>query len=138
VIIGLGIDVVALAAFRPRLDDALIADLFLPGEVAYVSTQARPWQHYAARFAAKEACMKALGHGLEDGLRFRDIEIVRAPNGAVDLRLSGRAREVAQERRVARAHVSLTHTADSAAATVVLEGEPSPSAATPPHMQEAR
>ena len=124
VIIGLGIDVVDLEAFRPRLSDALIADLFLPDEIAYVRTQARPWEHYAGRFAAKEACMKALGRGLEDGLRFRDIEVIRAPDGAIELRLSGRARTAADERRMTRAHVSLTHTAATAAAAVVLEGEP--------------
>jgi holo-[acyl-carrier protein] synthase len=123
VILGVGIDIVSLDAFRRRLDDALVEELFLPAEIAYASSQARSIEHYAARFAAKEAAFKALGAGLAQGMRFADVEVVRDPAGAVELRLSGRAAEVAAERGLSAAHLSITHSRSDAAAVVVLEGQ---------------
>lgn len=121
-IIGVGIDIVSLDAFRRRLDDALTEELFSPGEIAYAATQARSWEHYAARFAAKEAAFKALGAGLAQGMRFSDVEVVRDPAGAVELRLRGRAAEIAAERGLSASHLSITHSRSDAAAVVVLEG----------------
>jgi holo-[acyl-carrier protein] synthase len=122
VIIGVGIDIVSLDAFRRRLDDALREELFSPVEIAYARTQARSWEHYAARFAAKEAAFKALGAGLAQGMRHSDVEVVRDPAGAVELRLSGRAAEIAAERGLSASHLSITHSRSGAAAVVVLEG----------------
>ncbi len=121
-IIGVGIDIVDLDDFRARLSDALVDELFLPGEVERASSQARPWESYGARFAAKEAAFKALGAGLADGLRFRDVEVVRRPSGEVGIRLSGRALAVASEKGVASSRVSLAHSGKSAVAVVIMEG----------------
>jgi holo-[acyl-carrier protein] synthase len=121
-IIGVGIDIVDLDGFRARLSDALVDELFLPGEVEHASSRARPWESYGARFAAKEAAFKALGAGLEDGLRFRDVEVVRRPSGEVGITLSGRALDVAREKGVASSRLSLAHSAGNAVAVVILEG----------------
>jgi holo-[acyl-carrier protein] synthase len=121
-IIGVGIDIVDLDGFRARLSDALVDELFLPGEVDHASSQARPWESYGARFAAKEAVFKALGAGLADGLRFRDVEVVRRASGEVEIRLQGRALQVASERGVRSSRLSLAHSARSAVAVVIMEG----------------
>ena len=71
------------------LTDELIAELFLPQEIEYAGSQAHPWENFAARFAAKEAAFKALGAGLSQGLRFRDVEVCREVSGAVSLRFLG-------------------------------------------------
>ena len=122
-IIGLGIDIVDLAAFKDRLDDDLIAELFLPAETEYCRTQVRFWENFAGRFAAKEAAFKALGSGLEQGLRFDQIEIVRAGTGAVSLALTGRAAELAAEQGVSKTFVSISHSRSNAVAVVIAEGE---------------
>ena len=121
---GIGIDIVELERFRHRLDelgDALVTELFLPDEAAYCNSQARPFRHFAARLAAKEAAFKALGKGLGDGLRFRDIEVVRESGGSVGLRFHGLAERLIEEQDVVRVHLSLTHGDTTAAAVVVIE-----------------
>jgi holo-[acyl-carrier protein] synthase len=120
-IIGVGIDIVDLDDFRARLTDALIDELFLPAEVEHATSQARPWESLGARFAAKEAAFKALGAGLADGLRFRDVEVVRRSSGEVGLKLAGRVLEVASERGVESHRLSLSHSARSAVAVVIVE-----------------
>jgi len=124
VISGIGIDLVELERFRRRLDelgDALIAELFLPAEAAYCNSQVRPFRHFAARLAAKEAAFKALGKGLSDGLRFRDVEVLRDPGGSVRLCFHGLAERLIKEQGVVRVHLSLTHGETTAAAVVVME-----------------
>jgi holo-[acyl-carrier protein] synthase len=116
-----GIDIVDLDGFRGRLSDALVDELFLPGEIERASSQARPWESYGARFAAKEAAFKALGAGLADGLRFRDVEVIRQPSGEVGLSLTGRALEVASAKGVTSSRVSLAHSATGAVAVVIME-----------------
>jgi holo-[acyl-carrier protein] synthase len=81
-------------------------------------------QALTARFAAKEACLKALGTGWAHGLSFRQIEVVRLPGGKPELRLSGAAAERARALGVTSIQVSLTHQPGAAAAVVVLEGDP--------------
>ncbi len=121
VITGTGIDIVAVASFRRRLNDELIAELFLPDEVAYCRTQVRFWENYAARFAAKEATFKALGAGLEQGLRWHQVEVVRQPDGPVHLKLHGLAGNLAKQQQVAAYHLSMSHSSDSAIAMVIME-----------------
>jgi len=120
-IIGVGIDLVDLDEFRDRLSDTVIRELFLPEEIEYSSSRARPWESYAVRFAAKEAAFKALGAGRAQGLAWKDIEVVRDANGVVGLRLTGSAGALADKRGVTGSLVSLTHTRRTAAAVVVLE-----------------
>jgi holo-[acyl-carrier protein] synthase len=117
---GLGIDLVdvgrfaAVLARRPKLAERL----FTVGERAYAGAFADPAPSLAARFAAKEAVMKALGVGL-GAFAFRDVEVQRQPSGAPDLVLSGRAARLASERQVRAWMVSLTHTSSAAAAVVL-------------------
>lgn len=121
-IVGVGIDIVGLDEFRARLSDALIQEIFLPDEIAYAASRARPWESYAARFAAKEAAMKALGAGLSQGVAWKDIEVLRGADGDLDLRFAGRALDLARGKGVARGWVSVAHSGATAAAVVVLEG----------------
>ena len=82
-------------------------------------------QSYAARFAAKEAVMKALGRGFGGGIGWREIEVVRG-RGAPRIVVNGFAARLAAERGIARFHLSLTHTAETAMAYVIAEGDGAP------------
>jgi holo-[acyl-carrier protein] synthase len=124
-IVGVGLDVVPIsrmAGLLARHGERAEARLFSPGERADCGRRAQPAQHFAARFAAKEALLKALG--APPGLRWTEIEVRAAPNGAPALLLSGAAAAAASRRGVVAQHVSLTHAADVAAAVVVLESAP--------------
>lgn len=99
------------------------ARVFTPGERAYCDSRGAgaAAQHYAARFAAKEAAMKALGTGWSGGLSWHDVEVVRADSGAPALALTGRALELFRLSGANRAHLSLSHTAEHAIAQVIFE-----------------
>ena len=122
---GLGTDLARVARFRRFLDEdkqSLLERLFTAGERAYALAKADPAPYLAARFAAKEAGMKAFGLGWRDGLSWHDFEVVRDPLGRPDLELSGRAAELAAERGIKAVHLSYSHDGDYAVATVILEG----------------
>lgn len=122
-VVGIGIDLVDIERFREKLNKELIQEIYLPSETDYCRSQVRYWENFAARFAAKEAAFKALGHGLASGLRFRDVEVDRDPGtGAVFLRLHGLALETMQQNGISRLLVSLSHTRKSAIAMVIAEG----------------
>ena len=110
-VVGIGTDLVDLDRFRVVLarTPSIVDRLFTDGEQAYARTRSDPAERLGARFAAKEAVLKALGLGL-GSVRFRDIEIRRTPSGAPTITLHGRAARVADERGVARWMLSLTHT----------------------------
>jgi holo-[acyl-carrier protein] synthase len=78
-------------------------------------------QHFAARFAAKEAFLKALGTGWRDGIAWHDVEVVNQASGAPALIITGKAREIYDQLGVTAAHLSLSHTAEHAIAQVILE-----------------
>ena len=101
-IVGVGIDIVDLGTFRARLSDALIREVFLPDEARYAASRGRPWESYAARFAAKEAAMKALGAGLSQGVAWTDIEVTRSESGELALHFAGRAAEAAKAKGVTK------------------------------------
>jgi holo-[acyl-carrier protein] synthase len=122
---GLGTDLARVARFRRFLDEdkqTLLERLFTAGERAYAMAKADPAPYLAARFAAKEAGMKAFGLGWRDGLSWHDFEVVRDPLGRPDLELSGRAAELAAERGIKAVHLSYSHDGEYAVATVILEG----------------
>jgi holo-[acyl-carrier protein] synthase len=118
-VIGLGVDLVEVDRMRTALHrtPTLAARLFTDGERAYATAAADPSQRFAVRFAAKEAVMKALGVGL-GAVDWHDVEVVRTDSGAPELRLRGRAAELADARGITRWQVSLTHTASMAEAVV--------------------
>ena len=99
----------------------MITRVFTPGELTYALAMKNPAPHLAARFAAKEAFVKALGLGLRSGMRWQEIEVVRNDLGAPSLRLFGQAAERAAERQVRTIHLSYSHEGDYASATVILE-----------------
>jgi holo-[acyl-carrier protein] synthase len=122
-IIGIGVDLTPvgrLAQAMARHPGRLEARLFTDGERAYCRQKAMPDQHFAARFAAKEAVLKALG--VPEGLRWHELEVVSEADGAPRLALHGAAAAAATARGVRRIHLSLTHAADQAIAFVVAEG----------------
>jgi holo-[acyl-carrier protein] synthase len=123
VIVGLGVDVEEVARIDgslARFGDRFEQRVFTDAERAYCNGRGKRGQHFAARFAAKEATLKALG--VPPGLSWHEMEIVSGPGGKPELRLSGEAAAAATRLGVARALVSLTHTDGHAAAVVVLEG----------------
>ena len=122
---GLGTDLARVARFRRFLEEdkqSLLERLFTVGERAYALAKADPAPYLAARFAAKEAGMKAFGLGWRDGLSWHDFEVVRDPLGCPNLVLSGRAAELAAARGITAVHLSYSHDGDYAVATVILEG----------------
>ena len=124
-IIGTGIDIVAISRFERFVKEnnqPLFERIFTPGEQEYCTAKRFSAQHFALRFAAKEAFLKALGTGLRDGLSWREMEVCNDPLGKPVLRLSGSAKQFFTERGGVSCHLSLSHDADAAVAMVVLEG----------------
>ncbi len=122
VIVGVGLDVVPIARMATMLarhGARAVERLFSPAEQADCEKRADPAQHYAARFAAKEATLKALG--APRGLRWVEMEVRTEDSGRPTLFLSGAAVAAAVQRGVSGYHVSLTHAGGIAAAVVVLE-----------------
>lgn len=119
-VIGVGIDLVDVDRFRLSLarTPSMRTRMFTEGERAYAEAANDPTERYAARFAAKEAVMKALGVGL-GAFGFHDVEVLRAEEGQPSLRVVGAAELLAVERGVGDWQLSLTHTATSAGAIVV-------------------
>ena len=123
-IVGLGTDLVEVARFRASIQRTvtLAGRLFSDGEREYASEQHDPAKSLAARFAAKEAVMKALGVGLGD-IDFHDVEVVRHESGAPSLEIRGRADALARERGVTSWLLSLSHTESVAMAVVIAVDE---------------
>jgi holo-[acyl-carrier protein] synthase len=119
-VIGIGIDAVEVDRFRQVLarTPGVARRLFTESERAYGARKRDPAERLAARFAAKEAVMKALGVGL-GAFAFHDVEVVRAPSGQPMLELRGRAEALARQRGVTGWRLSLTHTHRVAEAVAV-------------------
>ena len=117
-----GVDLVEVAAFQARFDgrDDLLGDTFTAAELAYCRAQPHPWPHLAARFAALEAALKALGTGLAAAGTWRDIEVTRDPAGTPGLAFHGGMAGALTRAGFERSTVSLSHTATHAIAVVVL------------------
>ena len=124
-ILGVGMDIVEtkrIAESIERFGDRFLHRVFLEGEVAYSNSMKFPHLHLAARFAAKEAISKAFGTGIGHEMGWRDLEIVREPNGAPRVVLHGKAETHAKARGVQAVHISLSHTAEYGAASAVIVG----------------
>ena len=124
-IVAIGIDLVEISRIEEvfaRRGDRFRARIFTEGEIAYCERRASKLASYAARFAAKEAAMKALGTGWSEGIGWMDVEVSSEENGAPVLQLHGRALERLREIGGKKAHVSLTHSGNLAIAEVLLEG----------------
>ena len=125
-ILGSGVDlceVPRMEAAVVRYGSRFLERIFTAREIAYADRKANRFERYAARFAAKEAGMKALGTGWHGGIAWRDFEVVNLPSGRPTLEFHGRAAEVAAKLGVRHVALSLTHTKEQALAMVVLEGD---------------
>ena len=109
-LVSLGTDVVDLDRFRIALKrtPGMVARVFTEGERAYALRKNDPTERLAARFAVKEATMKALGVGL-GAFKFHDVEVIKARSGEPSLRLTGRAADLAERRGINGWMVSITH-----------------------------
>jgi holo-[acyl-carrier protein] synthase len=123
-IVGLGLDIAEvdrIEAALTRHGASIIERLFTPAEAAYCERHKGKFERYAARFAAKEAAMKALGTGWSRGVRWRDIEVTREASGKPTLRLAGAAREIADGLGVKNILLTITHSGNLALAQVIFE-----------------
>jgi len=123
-IVGLGLDIAEIDRIEAaivRHGAPFIDRLFTPSEQAYCESHKNRYERYAARFAAKEAAMKALGTGWRRGVRWRDIEVTREPSGKPILRLEGVAKEFADRLGVKHISMTITHSGNLALAQVIFE-----------------
>lgn len=123
-VLGVGVDIIEIERVAEQVQrhgERFLHRVFAPEEVAYCEGKSYRAQHYAVRFAAKEATFKALGTGWQDGLSWQDVMLRKDACGKPVLALSGRARELAEQKGVAHAHVSVSHSRAYAAAVVILE-----------------
>ena len=121
---GIGTDIVAIKRFQRFVDEnntALLQRIFTGQELAYCSARKNCAASYSARFAAKEAFLKALGTGLRDGISWHDIEVTNNRLGKPELILSGKAIELFLAQGLSTVFLSLAHDGGSAVAVVVLE-----------------
>lgn len=116
--VGLGVDIVEIARMRAILErtPSFRTRVYSEDERAYCDATTTPEVHYATRFAAKEAVLKALGTGFSSGIGFRDVEVKRTSKGRPYVALSGRAKEVAAEQGVRELPLSLSYTHTDAVA----------------------
>lgn len=123
-IVGTGIDIAEvprIAQSISRFGERFLRRIFTDQEMRYCDSKANRVERYAARFAAKEAAMKALGTGWNYGVRWRDIEVSRKPGSRPTIVFHGKAAEFAAKLGAVRVALSLSHTAEQAIAHVILE-----------------
>jgi holo-[acyl-carrier protein] synthase len=123
-IVGSGIDLTEIGRVQKTVDrfgTRFLDRVYTAAEQAYCLGKRKSAESLAARFAAKEAAAKALGTGISRGVQWLEIEVVREPGGRPSLRFHGRAAQIAEGLGVRHSALSLTHTADLAMASVVLE-----------------
>ncbi len=125
-IVGTGIDLVEIERIRrsvERFGDRFLDRVYTAAEKGYCLRKRNAAESLAARFAAKEAGAKALGTGINHGVTWLEIEVIREPGGRPTIAFHGRAREMAERLGMRSAALSLTHTGSLAMASVVLEGD---------------
>lgn len=123
-IVGTGIDICEVDRIRAaiaRFGDRFLKRVFTEREIRYAERKANRNERYAARFAAKEAGMKAIGTGWRRGVRWQDFEVVNLPSGKPTLQFHGKALEFADAQGVRNISLSLTHTKAQAMAFLILE-----------------
>lgn len=123
-IVGTGIDIVEVprvAQSIERFGDRFLNRVFTAAEIRYCQPKANRVERFAARFAAKEAAMKAIGTGMRGGVSWQDFEVGREPGGRPTMVFHGKAAQVAQALGVRRTHLSVSHTEGHAVAYVILE-----------------
>jgi holo-[acyl-carrier protein] synthase len=130
-IIGHGVDIVELADFGALVEHAgtpFLNRCFTAGELAYAGDGPNRSARLAARFAAKEAVLKAIGTGWTSGTSWRDIEVLHHPTGAPSINISGAVARIAADKGITGFQLSLSHTRTLAAASVIAVCDASPQA----------
>jgi holo-[acyl-carrier protein] synthase len=127
-ILGHGIDIVETARLRRLIDEHgahFLDRVFTAAEQAYCNTsRKRSLEHYAGRFAAKEAVLKVLGTGWRGGIAWTDVEVVKDPSGQPQVKLTGECARIARERGISRWHISISHIETHATASAIgMRGE---------------
>ena len=123
-IVGTGVDLAEVPRVRhlvERYGRRFVERVYTASEIAYVERKANRFERFAARFAAKEAGMKAIGTGWRHGVTWQDFEVANLPSGKPTLRLHGVAARVAEKLGVRNISLSLTHTAEYGLAHLILE-----------------
>ena len=123
-VVGVGVDIIEIGRIEEALNRRGVRfrnRVFTPAEIEYCEAQGSKYASYAARFAAKEAAMKALGKGWFDGISWTEIEVSRSESGPPSLSFLGNALERFQQLGGSRVHLSLSHSRDLAIAQVVME-----------------
>jgi len=123
-ILGTGVDIAEVSRIRQsveRYGERFLRRIFTEGEIRYCESKASRFESYAARFAAKEAAMKALGTGWSRGVRWCDIEVVRPKGQRPTIQLHGEAAALAARLGATNVALSITHTSEQALAHVILE-----------------
>ena len=121
---GIGVDTIEIdriARVYARYNERFLNRIFAPEEQTYALCYKDPAPRLAARFAAKEACMKALGTGWSSGVRWRDIVVVNDMRGKPEMRLQGSAKMFFEKLPARRIHLSITHDRQHATAVVIFE-----------------
>lgn len=125
-IIGIGTDIIECLRIAQMIDrhgELFIRRVYTEHEIEYCSTKKSSTQHYAGRWAAKEAVLKALGTGWRKGISWRDIEVRHKHGGAPIIALCGGAREVFEKTGIRTMHISISHCRSHATAYAIAEGE---------------
>jgi holo-[acyl-carrier protein] synthase len=123
-IVGTGVDIAEvprIEASIARFGGRFLRRVFTEAEIRYCASKANKAERYAARFAAKEAALKAIGTGLRHGISWNDVEVTRLPGGRPTISFHRIAAEFAGKLGMKRAHLSLSHTKEHAIAYVILE-----------------
>ncbi len=122
-IYGIGTDIIEIERIEKSLTKTptMKDRLFHQAEQDYCEDKTRKYEHYAARFAAKEAFLKALGTGLRDGLAFHEIVVMNNKLGAPSFKLIGKSKEIVESLNLVSIKVSMSHVKETAIAFVVIE-----------------
>jgi len=122
-IFGIGLDIIEVARVQQKIEkeQGFRELVFGLEEIEYCESKTHKYQHYAARFAAKEAFFKALGTGWVSGTAFNEIMILNSDNGAPKIHLSGSTAQTLSSINLSKVKISLSHLAETAAAVVVIE-----------------
>jgi holo-[acyl-carrier protein] synthase len=123
-IVGTGVDIAEVPRIQASIDrfgKRFLHRIFTDTEIKYCDSKINKAERYAARFAAKEAALKAIGTGLRMGISWREVEVTRMPGGRPTITFHGVAAGFAGRLGMKRAHLSLSHTKEHAIAYVILE-----------------
>jgi holo-[acyl-carrier protein] synthase len=124
-IVGTGVDIVEVARINRLLEKhspRFEKKVFTPDEILYCQSKAEPGIHFAARFAIKEAVMKCLGTGMDQGIAFRDIEVTHEKTGRPTIKMHGRGKDTLTRLKILTLHISISHEQNYAIGQAIAEG----------------